>query len=126
MIKQFKLVKLKKKKKYCPAWEKGDIFKGWLQQSIKHPNKAYCKRCKKELISVVTTLRKRKMTTCHKAKEGLHGPKPQSIDSIMHVCQQRKGAACTNAEIRMAVFVAEHNFSFNITYIYIYIYNIII
>lgn len=98
--------------KYRKAWEKNSIFKEWVQPVQGNAQKAYCKICCKEIRAVVTA----EETSAHIAKEEeLHGPRPsRTIDSMF--VSTEKDKLVKDAEIKMAIFIAEHNISFNVMY----------
>ena len=76
--------------------------------------KARCKICSKELRAVITLLKKHKLSASHQQKEEeLHDPRPvQTIDSMF--VGRQKDRLVKDAEIKMAMFFAEHNLSFSV------------
>ena len=76
--------KKKYRQKYRNGWEKDPLIRGWVEPVPKKPNKAYCKVCKRELVAVVTALKKHKDTAYHKEKvSSLVDPTLCRIESML-------------------------------------------
>lgn len=98
--------------KYRPEWEKVDAFKNWIQPSAKGVNYFSCKVCNESLIGGISSVKKHSSSLKHekKCKVLQHQPKLTAI-SVSNISSSTK---IKKAEIKLGMFIAEHNLSFNL------------
>lgn len=98
--------------KYRPEWEKVDAFKNWIQPSAKGVNSFSCKVCNESLIGGISSVKKHSSSLKHekKCKVLQHQPKLTTI-SVSNISSSTK---IKKAEIKLGMFIPEHNLSFNL------------
>lgn len=95
--------------KYRAEWEKMEDFKNWISPSKKGINLFYCKVCKEDYIGGLSAVRKHALSQKHfKLSKTLQN---QSKLTIVNTSSTKN---IKMVEIRLGMFIAEHNLSFNL------------
>lgn len=105
--------KKKYQQKYKQAWEREKSSRGWLQSSKKGNNYAYCKTCDMNLIAGKVLLERH-------MKSAKHEDNTKKLKSQLTMVQAMPQTALSSssqvkeAEVRMALFIAEHDLPFTV------------
>lgn len=102
----------RRKQKYSAAWEKNDLFKGWIGKG-KDQYQAYCKYCDSALKSDISCLKSHAKSEKHHDKANAIS-KNKSMDIYLTKEQISAKRKVETAELKVSAFFAEHDIPFHV------------